>query len=303
MRAVAYPHLTAPDGCWSPGPWRRLTESGEVPLAEHLDDWDYSVSLALASDIRIDVGQLRTACGLADDETLSLVCLWESTSTGIRRVGFAQILPPVGETEIEAILEIDGHLVGGRLLLDRQVVLTGQGRGVNPLAAQRPGSVLLAEDRAGVRSTLLEGSAARFPTEVADFSALPIGEPDALWWLDLETANLDASPLGCMRLYLNAAHPAIARALHPDERLGTEVLSVIRWDVARMLVHAALDNDDFVDGWDDFPDESLGGVLQGLVRRHWPGETAASLRARRTRDLTRFEYQLQARLRLLAEQQ
>ena len=67
------------------------------------------------------------------------------------------------------------------------------------------------------------------------------------------------------------------------------------------MIHRALDNEEFVEEWDGFEEGSLGATLQQLVQRVWPGEDAMSLRARREANAPRFEYQLQARLRLLSE--
>lgn len=75
--------------------------------------------------------------------------------------------------------------------------------------------------------------------------------------------------------------------------------SVLQWDVARALIDRALDRDEFVEDWDSFAEGSVGETLQQLIMRFWPGEDAASLRARREGNRPRFEYQLQARLGLL----
>jgi hypothetical protein len=180
-------------------------------------------------------------------------------------------------------------------------VLSSAGGSTDPLAPRLAGSVILREERNEVTSILLEGEAARFPTEVVDFAQLRIAEPEALWFLDMSGADLEQSPLSAMRLYVNGTHPAVQRALAHGDAIGGLVRSVLQWDVARVMIHRALDNDEFIDDWDRFEETTLGATLQQLVQRIWAGEDAASLRARRDADPTRFEYQLQARLGLFSE--
>jgi hypothetical protein len=301
MREIVLPYLTASSGAWQLGGWQRLTEDGSVPLGDRLDHWDYSIPLALSCEIKVDVGRIRAEAAIDEADRLTLACFWEASSTGIRRVGFTTELPAAGDVTVSPVLQLDGGLLGGRLKLMRQVVLMGLGSRRDQLAATRAGSVILAEAAADVHSVLLEGIAARFPTEIADFSSLPIAEPDALWYLDIATGDLDVAALAAMRLYLNAAHPAIMRALDPEDSVGGMVRSTMRWDVARTVIVNALRNGDFVEGWGAFEEDSLGDAIQGLIQRYWPGETAAALRERERAHPARFEYQLQARLRLMTE--
>lgn len=299
MREVVLPYLTASAQHWRLGQWSLLTESGEEPLPDVLDAWDYSVSLALSCDVTIDVTAIRVACLLDAEDPVRILCTWEASSTGIRDIGFVHALPSEGEIRIQMLLELDGSLLGGRLTLERQIILGEGGRSPDALAAHEPGSVLLREDRAARKTVILEGEAARFPTEVIGFRDIGIAEPDALWHLEFDAGDLEQSPLSAMRLYLNAEHSAIRRALKFDDELGAIVRSVMQWDVARNLVHGALDNEEFIEAWGGFPEGTLGATLEALIGRFWHGETGESLRARRTANPARFETQLQARMRLL----
>lgn len=300
MRQVALPHRTASGACWELGQWRRLDGGPASELPDRIDDWDYSVPLALACDVVVDVLRLREEVGLPADDALTLIALWEATSTGIREVGSRYPLTGTGEQSFELFLQLDGSRIGGQLILERQVVLSSSGTGEDPLAARTAGSILLVEPRADRSAVLLEGDAARFPTEILDFDELPIAEPEALWFLDLDLADLEQSPLSAMRLFVNGAHPAVVRALVQADDIGALVRSTLQWDVARMLIHRALDNEEFVTEWDGFGDDTVGLALQQLVQRFWPGEEASSLQSRRLANPARFEYQLQARLRLMS---
>jgi hypothetical protein len=301
VRQVAFPYRTGSAACWELGKWRRLDGGADTELPARIEDWDYSIPLALACEVVVDVSRLRDELGLPATEALTLVALWEATSTRIREVGSRQPLADAGEQSAELFLQLDGSRIGGQLILERQVVLTSNRTSDDPLAARAIGSVLLAEPRADRSTVLLEGEAARFPTEVLDFGELPIAEPGALWFLDLDLADLEQSPLSAIRLYVNGAHPAVARALVQSDDVGALVRSTLAWDVARMLIHRALDNEEFVTDWDGFGDDTLGLALQQLIQRFWPGEEASSLQSRRRSNPARFEYQLQARLHLMSE--
>jgi hypothetical protein len=299
VKEVALPYKTGSSDCWRLGLWRRVAGETEAELPVQLEDWDYSVPLALSCVVTVNVSKLREETGASAEDALALVAVWEASSTGIRELGAKHELPPDGEASFELVIHLEGSRIGGRLVLDRQVVLTAEGATNDPLAARAVGSILLAELPGDRTSVLLEGDAARFPSEVIDFAQLPIAEPSALWYLELDTTDLDQAPLSVMRLYLNGGHPAVSAALGGTGGAGEIVQSVIRWDVARALLHRALDNDDFVADWDSFHDESLGMTLQRLIQRYWPAETGVSLRAKREVNPARFEYQLQARMRLL----
>lgn len=301
MREVILPYLSATQDVWSLGGWQLTTEGARRPLGDRLDHWDYSIPLDLSCEIEVDIDQLRAVTKLSDADRLTFVCLWEASATGIREVGYAADLPANGVAVGEPRLDLDSSLLGGNLRLLRQVVLTSVGAERDLLAADRVGSVILGEEAADAKVVALEGIAARFPTELVDFSDLPIAEPDALWYLDIESADLDTAALAAMRLYLNSSHPAISRALDPEDPAGALVRSTIRWDVARTVITEAAQNPDLIRGWGGFPEDSLGDAMEGMIRRYWPGETAESLRERRRGHAARFEYQLQARLRLMAE--
>ena len=164
------------------------------------------------------------------------------------------------------------------------MVLAADGASTDELAPRTAGSVLLVELRDRETKITLEGESARFPTEVISFDELPIAEPDALWYLEYDPSDLEQSPLLALRLYVNSKHPAVERSLHPDDEIGELVRSTLHWDVARIMIDRALNNDDLIEQWDAFPEESLGQMLQELIQRSWPGETAESLRARRLAD-------------------
>ena len=301
MRQIIFPYLTATNECWQLGPWRRLDAGADAELPDRLDDWDYSVPLSLASNVVVNVSRVRKIAHLSSEDSLVLAAIWEASSTGIREAASRHELPADGERSFELLLNLDGAMLGGHLTLERQIVLSSVGSGDDRLAARLGGSIILRESRGSRTTVILEGDAARFPTEVIDFGQLQIAEPDALWWLELDLTDLEQAPLSSMRLYVNGGHPAVRRALAGNDGIGELVRSVLRWDVARALILRALGHDDFCNDWDTYQEGTVGLTLQELIQRYWPGEHAESLRARRQSNPARFEYQLQARLALLGD--
>ncbi|RBY76277.1 hypothetical protein DQ239_14955 [Blastococcus sp. TF02-09] len=146
----------------------------------------------------------------------------------------------------------------------------------------------------------LEGDAARFPTDVMDFEQTGLGDAGGVWWLHHDLSDLDANPLSCLRIRINSAHPAGSRLVDGSPE-ASDARSALYWDVNRLLVHAALDSDEFVTGWGAFRVGSLGHTLEQLCRRLWPYQDARALRASRANDRGRFEVSLQARVGLFTE--
>src|SRR4051812_32073659 len=97
MKQVALPYRTASLDCWEVSRWRRLAGGKAVDLGEILDDWDYSVPLALSCEVAIDMSQLREQTGVAPEDPLELVAIWEATSTVTREVGARVALPRSGD--------------------------------------------------------------------------------------------------------------------------------------------------------------------------------------------------------------
>ncbi|MDT5014772.1 MAG: hypothetical protein QOD39_932 [Mycobacterium sp.] len=297
-RLVALPHLqtTAVDA----GQWLVTMRGETAPVGELLSGWDYTTPLHFACDVTVDADLVRQECALGKGAEFDLLALYWSSSTNRRDVG--------GRTRVTSsercpiTFDVDPSIVGGRLMLRRQLVLVKAARRPAPFAASEPGAVLWDEERRDRTAVLLEGDAARFPTEVLDFRSGPVAEPEAAWWLDHDFADPDASPLAALRLYVNSRHPRMEALL-----LGTRtepldvVAAVLAWDVARTMITAALDSPAFVDGWGNFRPGSLGEVVEHLLGRIWPSQDPRSLRSMKAQDPGLFEARLQGRLRVLGD--
>lgn len=295
MRTSAAPFPVAPpDAVRFSVSWQLHTPGGPTALADEVAAWDYLAELTLSAVLEVDADALRTACHLGDRSKLRVVVTATSSTTKMR--GPITVVP-VTPGPIALDVRMLGHELGGRLALDTLVVASDIER-TDALSPRAKGSILWRDRRA----TWLEGESARFPTDVADFGGAPFFTPGALWYLDLRSDDLDASALGGVRLVLNENHPAMARVLAGDASAEAyATLSALRWDVARQLVGAALDSDEFVERGGVFEEEALGSMLAAVLALHWPGESPRALRQLRRTEPARFERELQDRAGLLRD--
>jgi len=295
-RLVALPHLqtTAVD----PTPWLVSVRGETMPVPELLKAWDYTTPLHFECQLDIDVERVLDECGLGPGSTLTAVAVWWASSTNKRLAGAMKELERSGPVLLA--FDVDPGEIGGSITLRRHLLLGAAAGSASAFSATQPGSLLWEEDRRDTTTMILEGDAARFPTEVLDFAERPVLEPSAAWWLDCRFDDLDASPLACLRLFVNGAHPQVKPVLagKSDPR-SMLVGSVMSWDVSRRMINGALDSADFVDGWGSFRPGSLGEVLELLIRKVWPTHDAVALRSLRANDAGLFEARLQGRLHTL----
>lgn len=292
-RVFSLPHLST--GAAMTSEWLLESRGELLPLPAVLKGWDYQTPLRLQCTVTADPVAVIRDCGLGPDARISVVAMWWASSTN-RRVMAASV-PLADGAEVLLDFEIPPGAAGGTLTLSRLLVLTRPSAAGARLAASTAGAVLWREPRERQTRTILEGDSARFPTEVIDFGGR-IGEPDGVWWLEHDFSDLDTTPLAALRLYLNGAHPAVGKLLAGD-RAGEILQQMINWDVARAMVHAALDSEDFHRRWGSFRPGCLGETVELLIRRIWTGEDAVSLAALRSTDRGGFEARLQGRLQLL----
>jgi len=116
--------------------------------------------------------------------------------------------------------------------------------------------------------------------------------------VDWDHEDLGAPVLGGVRLLLNSTNLQIIGAVRTasDDPAAALIRSLIECDVARQLVRAALDNDQFVQTPEAFADDSVGRMLTDLLAMVWPGIPVAGLRARALNEPARLDAELQERL-------
>ncbi len=296
-RIQAFPYRRPRPGRVQSVEWYLLINDGPEPLGDRLPHWDAATPVDVRVRLVLDTAGVRADCELAPADGLSLVLAWHCPSTSLRGRGDSAAIPDTPTSETVLDLHLAGGLLADRLRLETQLVLAGAGQGASRLAPVRPGSLLWRDERL----VLLEGQAARFPMEVIDFDAhawLPTG---AAWYLDWDLDDLRQLVLGGMRLFINAQTERVARAVSATDPVATVITEAIQFDVARTLILAVLDNDEFVGHAETYGEESIGAAMRRLLNTLFPFDSLDGLQQQRRRTPGRFECMLQARLHLFQE--
>jgi hypothetical protein len=297
-RVCVLPHRTTRGGVRT-APWTTLVAGAPITTDGHAEAWDHRDPLLFRSDVRIDPDHVRAECGLDDGDGLALVTTWTCLSTLTRAVGSSVAIDGARSWPVE--VEIDPASVSNSVRLTRSLVLTTWASHDDPTVARRPGSILWRESPREAFTLALGPRRHRLSTDLVDFEELTDIEAGAAWQLHSDLRDLDAEPGLALRLLVNARHPAAAALGGQGDRDASTTRSVLRWDVVRRLVHAALADDDFVDSEEDHPPDTVGGTLQALFERWFPDTTPRDLRALQAAEPERLESMLQARLELLDE--
>jgi hypothetical protein len=295
-RLTVLPHPTAVVGVTAE-PWMIEMHGRSDVASALLPGWDYSVPVRFQRTVKVDIDDVKSQCELGPDALLGLTATLDCPSTFLRLT-----VPPVEVTSSERYdiaISPRSSDIAGSVRLDLCLVLLEGVAGQSPLAATLPGSVLWREESEARTRIALEGDATRFPTEARDFSSSGLFDPDAAWYLDLDLAQLDASPMHAVRLIVNEGHPGMARVIRgDDDPEAVAMSSAMYWDVARRMIHTALDQVDFVESWGHHSEDSIGLVIEQLIKRVFPNDDATTLHGDREFNPDRFEARLQGRLRL-----
>lgn len=295
-RLTVLPHLTAIAGVTA-DPWMIDIHGRSEVATALLPGWDYSVPVRFQCTVKVDVDEVQSQCELPPDAEIGLTATLDCSSTFLRMT-----VPPVKVTSSERYdiaIAPQSSDIAGSVRLDLCLILLHGGAAQSRLAATVPGSVLWREEPDARTRIALEGDATRFPTEARDFTSSGLFDPNAAWYLDLDLAQLDASPMHSVRLVVNEAHPGMAKVIRGDD--DPEVVAIssaMYWDVARRMIHMALDQREFVESWGHFSEDSIGLVVEQLLKRVFPHDDASTLHGEREFNPDRFESRLQGRLRL-----
>ena len=295
MKVPVAPFLTPPSDAVSHGGWFITSEAGDTPLTAEIAHWDYQTILALAAPVSVDRVRVTDACSLGLDSGLAVLVMARSTHTRTERLVSRLEVPHRDRFDLAVEFEIHGAELGGRLILETQLVVVDP-RPLNGLAPWQPGSIIWRAQH----HTDLEGIGAQFPTDSADFRLTHQADPKAGWELRVDLSDPDALFMSAVRLTLNSGHPAVARLLQGarDDRTD-QLLRTLNWDVTRQLVYLALNSDDVASCDIDPEALSVASVLRNLLAAIWPRESVMTLRTWAVQDASRLEVHLQHHLRLI----
>lgn len=273
MSRHAFPYRRPSRGTVTTGPWMLAVEDEEVPLPDHLPDWDYQLDLTLRRTVGIDAAEIRATSGLPDGARIALVVVWSASGPNLS--GRATYIELGQDTESHTLaVDLRGNDLGGTLSVHTRIVLAERLDTAATSVAHRAGSILWS-DTATVR---LQGDAAQFPMAVIDFrdTAFP---DDAPWHLQIG-GSLDGAAMGALLLLLNETNrrvlTAFRNAAKPTET-DHLVLSTVYTDITvRLLLHA-LHHHDFLDDT-EYAEGSLGAACADLFQRTFSGRSIADVK-------------------------
>ena len=288
MKRPVAPFLTPPEDAISHGEWLLSTPERDIPLPKEVPHWDYQTTLELAAPVSVDRLAVTRSCELEWDSGLAIVVMARSNHTNAEVLASRQDLPLNETFDLAVELLLDGAELGGRLTLETLLVVT-EPKPLNRLAPHHPGSILWRQQQ----WTDLEGTATQFPTDTMDFAAAGL-DGGAGWQFKIDLTDPDARFMSAARLTLNSAHPAIRRLLNGEKDGGTEqLLRTLNWDITRLMVLAAIGNEDVMGLEVDQEDTSVAAVLRNLLAQIWPTESTVTLGRWLQEDPARIETRIQ----------
>lgn len=290
MQAVSFGHLTIPLETVPRLSWELAV--GDYVLEDNqgvAEQWTYYDDVNVSCSFELDLDAARSKLLLPRDSALGALIVARSSGTPI--VLASNVLPVVGRKQ-QLYFSVPADQISGTLFLEFQIVLARAVESeAHPLSPSRVGHTVFRAHR----RLVLEGSAPRLPMLPVNFS--DHGIPDggkSLWWLRLMTRDLYASASSAVWLWMNAENKSIKSMLEdPDAPESTIWLNFLEIDFLRQLLREALSHEE-LSLTVEYPEESLGSVLVGVVRLL--GESVDSVRNRYKDDPGRVEAELQSKV-------
>jgi hypothetical protein len=294
IASISFPHRSLPEEVFGTSPWSYRNPQGELIDVSgreiSVDGWDYNMDLDFQRQVHLDVTEIYRLCHLSRDAEVQLICSWFCPTTKVKKIAYRSSNLGIDENAWfgDLKISINGEELAESLFVDLELVLVNTSSPADRFVASRPGHKI-AQQKLQVR---LEGSGSQFPTSAVNFaeSSFPTG---ACWHLQWSHSDLEGYLMNDVRLYLNSGNPEFIRKVSDPD---SEMASVVSWDVARRLISGALANDSFVENAENYPSESIGGVVVGLLQLCYPGKGMNEVSSIYLSDREKFETQLQASL-------
>lgn len=291
--STGFPFLRAEQGI-EPASWLIRIEPEQqqaAPLPDAIPGWDYQSDIELSRIIELDVDKLRSGIGLSENDGAidALVSLSTGETRKVSRIVWRETLPGQGKAALSPTIVIEGGEMSSGFTLVTELIMSSPPTTLGNLVAKKPGSRLWSDEIA----VDLEGTLSRFPMEVCDFSET-FSEPglaNAPWYLSWYSENPEASFLGAVRVVINSRRENILKRI---ESCDPDTVSMLMSDVAIQMCSGMLQNDIFVEGYGDFAEDSLGGVVSSWLELALPGRGIEGCKSMLKNDPSRFNASLQA---------
>jgi hypothetical protein len=276
------------------GAWHYRSDDGTLLLVDgSIPGWDYLKNLELHREVEVDGARVAGTCDLPAGATFSLVVTAHSPSARFRRIVFRSNTLQRKQEKIAIRFELSGVSLSKEVRLEMEILLVHPVATKSPFVATLPGSRLYGD----ILRIDLEGSGSRMPIEIADLTnQIPgLTAPHASWHVLMETSDLHAPTMRSLRVFLNSAERRVIDAMQAGDKL---MLSLLGADVARRVLSAAIEDDDFIANPDDYEEGSIGEAAQRLLRLCFPGQSPSNVRAVAASNPARYESAIQSCTRL-----
>ena len=291
-RATVHPFRTPGRDAIPSVAWSRLRDGVLWPL--EADDWDPATDLHIRATMSLDPATFREACGLDGEDELVAIVGWSDSATRIK--GAAPPRSVRAERTVTCDVVVPGSEVAGRLKLRAAIVLRASHAKLSFIAAEI-GTVLWSE----YEDVNLAGTATRFPVEVVDFAEIPGRNPNAPWFLDWDPHESAMPILGGLRLQVNARSSRVVEAVKSNSGVpeAGAIREVVAYDVARAIVHGALNYWDAADLQIVEP-STMGALVKRLLDTLFPGRQFEALQRQFMTHAGEIDVQIAGALRTLS---
>lgn len=267
--------------------WAIQIGTGDLQeLPDYLPSWDYASNISLTLDIEINVPLVLEDTGIDSLDAVGIVVVAECPVSGLRLTELQELQADVSQYRVTLRVEpgqfAQEFIAWCGLVLQKEMSFTSSD------VPFRAGSRLLISEP---RRVVLEGEAARFPSEAVSFEAL--GWDEALWKMQTEIGSLDDQFNGTVRLYLNSDFRE-AKTLAEGEE-PTILSKFLEVDVARSIFRsiARIDPPELLTD-DELELGTVGQVADSLARGLLHSDLSSCIEMIRT-DPQGFEVLLQSR--------
>ena len=255
--------------------------SGEIP------GWDYTYPIKLRRSLALDATAIREETRLPKGVPLQLTVVINSPPAKYRACVLAEDLTDPRCT-IQLEVTVESFRLSGYFFIETSILL---GKSISPRSfrAHLKGSRLYEET---VR-VLLEGTASRFPVQLANFqdTFARLMAPKARWYLSWSLSDLHLPMMQAVSLILNSSNEAFVTAAGSAE-IG--VLDSLSIDITRQLLERTLDEEEFLEDAGAFEDGSIGDAVFLLMQSCFPGMLPKDVKAMRDNERGRFEAMIQS---------
>lgn len=287
MSSLAFPFLRLRDTVVTASSWLVSVEGGpDELLSDELSRWDYAATLDLARTLQVDFNE--AASQLAVDANGLRFALIITLGTGGARL--PRFRKPVWQQTISADgnpitvrFQVNSAQLSQRLILSTDLLILDAPRSSSRLSPRLPATRLWGDEHLAH----IEPHDARFPIEVISFSRLLRDQaPDALWFLEWSTNDLERDFMGSVRLYINADNPMfVARVRESDTVTLQLLMSAIVVQMARATIREETFDLDSV----RLAPGSVGAVIAHWLQAAFPNQSLNTIRSRAEHAPASFE--------------